>query len=90
MTKPVYLLMTDKTNRAVFWWLYIHKKPLPKGQNTQIDIYFIFAMQLKFGIDPLYQAWLFDTFNNCHNLHICCNTLFDMPWANRLIKMHCM
>ena len=64
---------------------------LLKGQNTQVDIYFIFATQLKFGIDPLYQAWLFDTFSNCHNLHIGCNTsLFDMHWAMRLIKMHCI
>ena len=57
LTNPVYLLLTDKTNRAgILMIIYIHKKPLPKGQNTQIDIYFIFAMQLKFGIDPLYQA----------------------------------
>ena len=48
-------------------------------------------MELKFGIDPLYQAWLFDTFSNCINLHICGNTfLFDMHWAMRLIKMHCI
>ena len=53
LTNPVYLLLTDKTNIAGIMMI---KKPLPKGQNTQIDIYFIFAMQLKFGIDPLYQA----------------------------------
>ena len=48
-------------------------------------------MELKFGIDPLYQAWLFDTFGNCSNLHICSNTsLFDMHWAMILIKMHCI
>ena len=34
----------------------MHKKPLPKGKKTQIDIYFISSMQLKFGIDPLYPA----------------------------------
>ena len=76
LTNPVYLLLTDKTNRAGIMMI---KKPLPKSQNTQIDIYFIFAMQLKFGIDPLYHASLFDKFNNCKNLNICCNTsLFDM------------
>ena len=53
LTNPVYLLLTDKTNKA---GIMIIKKPLSKGQNTQIDIYFIFAMQLKFGIDPLYHA----------------------------------
>ena len=68
-------------------------KGFTKGQNTQIDIYFFFflAMQLKFEIDPLYQSWLFDTFNNCQNLHIYCNiSLFDMHWATRLTKMHCI
>ena len=57
LTNPVYLLLTDKTNRAgILMIIYIHKKPLPKRQKAQTDIYFIFAMQLKFGIDPIYQA----------------------------------
>ena len=48
-------------------------------------------MQLKFRIDPLYQAWLFGTFSNCHNFHVCSNaSLFNMHWAMRLIKMHCI
>ena len=76
LTNPVYLLLTDKTNRAgILMIIYI--KSL--YQRVRILIYFIFAMLLKFGIDPLYQAGLFDTFNKCHNLHICCHTsLFDM------------
>ena len=57
LNNPVCLLLTDKTNRAgILMIIYIHKKPSPKVQNTEIDIYFIFAIQLKFGIDPLYQA----------------------------------
>ena len=87
----MYLLLTDKTNRAGTLMIIHTWNAFTKGQNTQVDIYFIFATQLKFGIDPLYQAWLFDTFSNCHNLHIGCNTsLFDMHWAMRLIKMHCI
>ena len=76
VSDPVYLLLNDKTDRAgVLMIIYI--KDL--SQKVRILIYFIFAMQLMLGIDPLYQARLFDTFNNCHYLHICCNTcLFDM------------
>lgn len=33
-------------------------------------------MQLKFGINPIYQAWLFDTLGNCDSLYIPCNTSF--------------
>ena len=38
-----YLLLTDKINRAGIND-YIHKKYLSKPHNTQVDIYFIFAM----------------------------------------------
>ena len=72
LTEPKKLA---KLTEHVFWWLYIHKKPLTKGHNhnTQVDIYFYL------------------TFSNCHNLHICCNTsFFDMHWAMILIKMHWM
>ena len=54
LTNPVYLLLTDKTNRAYFDdYIYI-KKLYKKGQNTQIDIYFYFCNAV--GIDSLYQA----------------------------------
>ena len=49
-----YLSLTDKTNGAGILMItkrhfddYIHKKHLSKRHNTQVDIYFIFAMQLK-------------------------------------------
>ena len=35
--------------------------------------------QLKIGIDPFYQARLFETFSNRHNLHMCYyRRFFDM------------
>ena len=48
---PVYLLLTNKTNGAGILMIikrhfddYIHTKHLSKRRNTQVDIYFIFAM----------------------------------------------
>ena len=35
---------------------YIHKKNLPKRHNTQVEIYFMFVMQLKIEINPVYYA----------------------------------
>ena len=53
LVNPVYLL-TDKADAAGILTIikshfddYIHKKHLSKRHNTQVDIYFIFAMQLK-------------------------------------------
>ena len=52
LSDPVYLLLNDKTDRAgVLMIIYI--KDL--SQKVRILIYFIFAMQLMLGIDPLYQ-----------------------------------
>ena len=51
LINPVCLLLTDKTNGAGILMIikrhfddYIHKKHLLKRHNTQVDIYFIFAM----------------------------------------------
>ena len=51
---PVYLLLTDKTNGAGILIIikrhfddYIHKQHISKRHNPQVDVYFIFAMQLK-------------------------------------------
>ena len=61
LNNPVYLLMTDKTKGAGILMIikrhfddYIHKKHLSKRHNTQVDIYFIFAMQLKIDINHVY------------------------------------
>ena len=61
LINPVYLLLTDKNNRAGILMTtkrhvddYIHKKYLSKCHNTQVDIYFMFAMQLKAEINPVY------------------------------------
>ena len=39
--KLTELTKLAKLTEHIFWWLYIHKKPLPKGHNhnTQVDIY---------------------------------------------------
>ena len=75
LINPVYQLLTDKTNIAdILMIIYIHKQCLWKRHNTQVGIWFIFARQIKSGIYPFYQTQLFETFSNCHNLHICCNT----------------
>ena len=57
----VYLLLTDKTNGAGILMIikrhfddYLHKKHLSKRHNKQVDIYFIFAMQLKIEINLVY------------------------------------
>ena len=51
----MYLLSTDKTNGArILIFIYIKSIYLPKRHNTQVDIYFIFAMQLEIGINPVY------------------------------------
>ena len=77
LINPVYILLTDKTNGAGILIIikrhfddYIHKNHLSKRHKTQVDIYFVFAMQFKIEINPGYQARLFETFTNCHNLHI--------------------
>ena len=50
--------------------LNIWKLPLQALHNIpSTSIYLAFAMQLKIGIDSIYQAWLFDTFSNYYNLH---------------------
>ena len=61
LINPVYLLLTDKTNGAGILMIvkrhfddYIHKKHLSKRHNKQVDIYFIFAMQPKIEINPVY------------------------------------
>ena len=61
LINPVYLLLTDKTNGASILMIpkrhvddYIHKKHLQKRHNTKADIYFMFAMQLKIEINPVY------------------------------------
>ena len=61
LINPVYLLLTDKTNGTGILITikkhfddYIHKKHLSKRHNTQVDIYFIFSMQLKIEINPVY------------------------------------
>lgn len=42
-------------------------------------------MQLKFGVNPVYQAWSFDTLGNCDSLYIPCNTsFFDVHTTMRL------
>ena len=77
LINPVYILLTDKTNGAGILMIvkrhfddYIHKNNSSKRHNTQADIYFVFAMQFKIEINPVYKARLFETFSNCHNLHI--------------------
>ena len=61
LINPIYLLLIDKTKRAGILIItkmhfddYIHKKHLSKRHNTQVDIYFIFAMQLKIETNPVY------------------------------------
>ena len=61
LINPVYLLLTDKTNGAGILLItrrhvddYIHKKHLSKRHNRKADIYFVFAMQLKIEINPVY------------------------------------
>ena len=61
LINPVYQLLTGKTKGAGILIIikrhfddYIHKKHLSKRHNTQVDIYFIFAMQLKIETNPLY------------------------------------
>ena len=61
LINPLYLLLTDKTNGPGILMIikrhfddYMHKKHLSKSHNTQDDIYFIFAMQLKIEINPVY------------------------------------
>ena len=61
LINPVYLLLTEKTNGVGILIIikrhfddYIHKKHLSKRHNTQVDIYFIFAMQMKIEINPVY------------------------------------
>ena len=61
LINPVYLLLTDKTNRADILIIikshfddYIHKIHLSKRHNTQVHIYFIFEMQLKIEINLIY------------------------------------
>ena len=61
LINPVYLLLTGKTNGAGILMIikkhfddYIHKKHLSKRHNTQVDIYFIFAIQLKTEINLVY------------------------------------
>ena len=61
LINPVYLLLTDKTNGAGILMIikrhfhdYIHKKHLSKRHITQDNIYFIFAMQFKIEINPVY------------------------------------
>ena len=63
LINSVYLLLTDKTNGAGTLMItkthvddYIHKKNLPKRHNTQVEIYFMFVMQLKIEINPVYYA----------------------------------
>ena len=57
----MYILLTEKTNEAGILMIikrhfddYINKNLLSKRHNKQVDIYFIFAMQLKIEIDPVY------------------------------------
>ena len=61
LINPVYLLLTDKTNGADILMIikryfhdYIHKKHLSKRRITQDNIYFIFSMQFKIEINPVY------------------------------------
>ena len=61
LINAVYLLLTEKTNGAGILMNikrhfddYIHKKHISKRHNTQADIYFFFAIQLKIEINPLY------------------------------------
>ena len=61
LINPVYLLLTGKTNGEDILMIikkhfddYIHKKHLSKRHNTQVDIYFIFAIQLKTEINLVY------------------------------------
>ena len=61
LINPVYLSLTDKTNGASILMTtkrhvddYIHKKYLSKCHITQVDIYFMFAMQLKTEINSVY------------------------------------
>ena len=59
LVNPAYLLLTDKTNGILIiikrhFDDYLHKKHLSKRNNKQVDIYFIFAMQLKIEINPVY------------------------------------
>ena len=63
LINSVYLLLTDKTNGAGTLMItkthvddHIHKKNLPKRHNTQVEIYFMFVMQLKIEINPVYYA----------------------------------
>ena len=59
LINPVYLLLTDTTNGASILMIIKrhfdnYQKHLSKRHNTQVDIYFIFAMQLKIEINPVY------------------------------------
>lgn len=47
----------------------ILKRLWSKGCNEQVGVYITSAMQLQIGIGPAYEAWLFDTISNHHNLH---------------------
>ena len=52
--------------------------------------YITFAMQLKIGRDPIYQASLFSTVSNYH-IYTCCNTsFFDIYTTMISIKMYQM
>ena len=61
LINPVYLLLTEKTNwpgilTMIYIYIYICIKFLSKPHNTQVGIYFTFAMESKIGIDPFYQS----------------------------------
>ena len=56
LTNPVYLLLTGKTNRAGISMIINIKSLYQKVRILKLTFTSFFAMQLKFGIDPLYQA----------------------------------
>lgn len=53
-----------------------------KSCNAQVGTCFTFVMQLKIGIEPAYQVWLFDKFNNYCNL---CETHVKHMWLYILL-----
>ena len=48
LTDPCIYCWLTKLTEQVPWLLYMHKKLLRKGQNTQVDIYFILQCDLSF------------------------------------------
>ena len=57
LNSSMYLLLTDKTNRAgILMIIYIYIKSIYENAIILHKLVFIFAVQLKIGIYPVYKA----------------------------------